>query len=254
VTILLDLRSGVSGDMLLGALLDMYSKKNDPEHLLGIISECASVMSPTTVSMERVDRSTGPAVRLLVDWEPMDDAEMTGSSMMEHLEKALSVISANDRVARMAGRVLRTILSAEMVVHNRRTPEEVHLHETGTPDTLVDVLGCSLLFDILELDGEWVYGTPISLGMGWVEIEHGRMEVPVPAVRNMIRSLPARTGPVEGELATPTGVALVSAMVEIWMDHGEMGDTERVKGKLLGCGAGSREYREFTNVLSIWET
>jgi uncharacterized protein (DUF111 family) len=131
--------------------------------------------------------------------------------------------------------------------------DEVHLHEAGTPDTLVDMIGISLLFDLLELDGEWIKATPVSLGSGKVKTSHGEMDVPVPAVRAMIRNLPARSGPVMGELATPTGIAAVSSFVEIWMDHSELGDKGEIDGSLLGIGAGSREYPSFPNMLGIWE-
>ncbi len=253
MTIALDLRCGVSGDMLLGAFMDIYSREGDVEKVLERIERAASVMAPTRVRMVEVERSGVLGKDISVDWDPLPMNSVPGTAMKEYLGSGLKTISANDRIVRKTNRMLDNILEAEMVAHGCGTLEEVHLHETGSPDTLVDIIGISLVYDLLEMDGEWLKATPISLGMGAVETSHGTLPVPVPAVRHMIRSIPVRAGPVEGELATPTGVAAVSAIVELWMDHSEKGDTEPFKGKLLGAGSGKRVYNGFSNMLSIWE-
>ncbi len=253
MTVALDLRCGVSGDMLLGALVDMYSGDGDERKVLDKIERAASVMSETSVRVDKLERMGIGGASVDVSWKKLPSETVTGTGMREILETALEEISANDRIKRRSLRMFDNILEAEKVSHNCKTLEEVHLHETGTPDTLVDVIGISLLFDMMELDGEWVKATPISLGSGTVDTSHGVLQVPVPAVRHMIRNLPVRGGPVNGELATPTGVAAVSALVELWMDHSEKGDSGPFEGELLGAGAGKREYEGFSNMLTIWE-
>ena len=251
MSIIFDLRSGVSGDMLLGAMLQMYP--GDRQEVLDDLVKAASVLSPTRVWTEDIERRGNKGLKLNTEWDKMRFGYTPALDMMSYLDDGLGQISAGDRVVRMAKRILLNILQAEMTAHQCRTMEEVHLHEAGTPDTIVDAVGISLLFDMLKLDGEWVKATPISLGTGTVMTSHGELEVPVPAVRPMIRHIPVRSGPMKGELATPTGVAAVSAFVDIWMDHEDLGDTGEIPGKLRGSGAGAREYPSFSNMLCIWE-
>lgn len=251
----LDLRCGVSGDMLLGALLDWYEKEiGDIEPVLGNISKAASIQSPTNVWTRNVRRGDETVKRLFVEWEKLEEDTCSGREMMDHLNSGLNITNMNSRVQKIAKRILLNILEAETSVHNERDVNDVHLHEAGTPDTLVDVIGIAYVADKLEVDGYWVRATPVSLGMGTIATAHGVYEIPVPAVRHMIRGMPARSGPVKGELTTPTGIAAVKALVEIWLDEKEGGDDVPLKGTPVGRGAGEREYSNtFPNTLTIYE-
>ncbi len=253
MTVTLDLRCGVSGDMLLGALLDWYSLDRPLEPILETISDAASVQKRTSVEVGRVERGGKEALSLTTSWEPLGYRSIKASGMLAIFEEALSVVSISDVSADRARRAMRVILEAEVKAHLKGRLQDVHLHETGTPDTLVDVIGMGLMHDRLALDGEWIHGTPVSLGKGYVETAHGRMRVPVPAVRAMIGNVPVMSGPMEGELATPTGVAGALSLVEIWMDHSEEGAGIPEGVKAVGSGAGSREYEgPFDNILTIY--
>jgi uncharacterized protein (DUF111 family) len=240
--------------MLLGALLDWYSLDNDPGIFIEDLARAASVQSPTRVGTFRSDRGGKKARRLEVDWDPPESGTTLGKEMISHLENALSQMGSSERSKKVARRMLNMILEAEASVHNEPGPEHVHLHETGTPDTLVDIVGIAHLYDKLEVDGYWVRGTPISLGKGMITTAHGAYDIPVPAVRHLLRELPANLGPVEGELATPTGVAAAKSMVEIWLNDEEGGDGASIPGRPVGRGAGEREYTyDFPNTLTIYE-
>lgn len=251
----LDLRCGISGDMMLGALLDWYEKEiGEIEPVLEMISKAASVQSPVNVWIRNINRDGKSAKRVFVEWEKLEKDTYTGREMLSFLDSGMNLTNMNSRVRKLAGRILLNILEAEAVVHNERDHNEVHLHEAGTPDTLVDVIGIAYVSDKLEVDGYWVKATPVSLGMGTIATAHGVYEIPVPAVRHLIRGLPARSGPVEGELTTPTGMAAAKALIEIWMDENEGGDDVELPGVLVGNGAGEREYGNgFTNTLRIYE-
>ncbi len=247
MTVTFDLRCGVSGDMLLASLMGMYSGEGDVEAVLSTIRRAASVMSPTEVSLSRVTRNGVEANAISVSWEPMEAETVSAGGMKEYLEQGLQAAALGEKGATLARSILIKILEGEMDAHLTGSIDEVHLHETGTPDTIVDIIGISILYEKLELFDEWVHATPLSLGMGTVETEHGILEVPVPAVRPMIRNIHTRIGPVEGELATPTGVAAITSMVEFWQADDEL------KGEPVGRGAGSREYGDgFSNVLTIY--
>ena len=248
MTVTFDLRCGVSGDMLLGSLMEMYSREGDVDAVLNTIKRAAAVMSPTDVSLSRVTRDGVQANVISVNWEPMGVEAVGGREMREHLERGIQAASLGDKGATLARSILTKILEGEKDAHLVGTIDEVHLHETGTPDTLVDIIGISLLYEKLELFDEWVHATPLSLGMGTVDTEHGALEVPVPAVRPMIRNIRTRMGPVEGELATPTGVAAITSIVEIWQADDEL------KGEPVGRGAGTREFEDgWSNILTIYK-
>ncbi|MGA1821516.1 MAG: nickel insertion protein [Thermoplasmatota archaeon] len=253
MNVTLDLRCGVSGDMVLGALLEWYGRSGDAKRIIDDLESAASVMSPTRVKLSGVDRHGSHASRISVSWDKMERDSVMGEDMINIMEEGLSRISIDRAGREMTMRILKNILDAESIAHIVNDLGEVHLHETGTPDTIVDAVGIGILYDRLELDGAWIQGTPISLGYGTVETSHGVLEVPVPAVRSMIRNLPVRSGPVPGELATPTGVAAAKALVEIWLDSREGGDNIRIPGEIVGSGAGMRAYpNPFRNVLDLY--
>ncbi len=248
MTVTFDLRCGVSGDMLLGSLMDMYSREGDVDAVLNAIERAATVMSTTDVTLSRVIRNGVEANALSVNWEPMRGETVGGREMMGYLERGIQVASLGKKGASLARSILIKILEGEMDAHLKGSIDEVHLHETGTPDTLVDIIGISILYEKLELFDEWVHATPLSLGKGTVDTEHGTLDVPVPAVRPMIRNVRTRMGPVEGELATPTGVAAITSIVEIWQADNEL------KGEPVGRGAGTREFDDgFNNILTIYQ-
>lgn len=250
MNVTLDLSSGVSGDMVLGALIQMAMSRFPGKDHLRQLNDAGSVMARTKVEAVTVQREGGPAIEVRTSWEPVGKGIVTGMRMTLLLEDGLRAVSANDRISRRARSMLSRLLDAEMAVHNVMDPSMLHLHETGTPDTLVDIIGTSILFDLMELDGDWVRATPVSLGAGMVATEHGSFYVPVPAVRHLLRGVPARPGPVDGELATPTGMALVLSLVEEWVDHfNPTGEG----AKVVGRGAGSRTYPDHHNVLCIME-
>ncbi len=250
MNVTLDLSSGVSGDMMLGALLQMAMSRYPGKDHIGPLVRAGSVMAPAKVEASTVDRAGGPAIVVRTSWEPVGKGIVTGKRMTLLLEEGLRAVPANDRISRRARSMLKRLLEAEMAVHSVGDISMLHLHETGTPDTLVDIIGTSILFDLLELDGDWVRATPVSLGSGMVTTDHGTFDVPVPAVRHLLRGVPALPGPVDGELATPTGMAVVLSLVEEWVDPLA---PDADGAKVVGRGAGSRSYPDHPNVLNILE-
>jgi uncharacterized protein (DUF111 family) len=249
----IDLRCGVAGDMILGAMMDWYSRVGDLEEAISEIETAASVMAPIRLSADRVERHGRKALSLNVSWRKLSEREVSGDLMLGYLDEAISLTTMGYYGKDLAHRILRGILDAEMTAHMVHSDEFIHLHETGTPDTIVDAVGLGILFEKLGLEGAWIQATPISLGYGRVETEHGVLEIPVPAVRAMIRNIPVRSGPVPGELATPTGVAAALSLVEIWMDRTDGGDSTDLSGERVGSGAGQKFYDPpFRNILDIY--
>lgn len=228
----LDCSSGVSGDMLLGALTD-----------LGVLDDLPDVVAAlgvdATVTTGRTRRAGLAAARVTV--------LAGGSPPARRLADVLAVVAAADvdpEVHRRAEAVFTRLAGAEAAAHGVET-SEVHFHEVGAVDAIVDVLGTCLGLHRLGLDD--LIAGPIALGGGTARTEHGVLPVPAPAVLHLLRGsgLAAHGGPVDVELATPTGVAVV-------VEHARTsGPLPAVEVEQVGVGAGGRDRPEQPNAVRL---
>ncbi|RLF73394.1 MAG: hypothetical protein DRN55_03650 [Thermoplasmata archaeon] len=240
---LIDPREGASGDMILGALI--ASSGVPLREMEELLSSSGSVMGETVVRLRRVEERGVEALEVDVRWEE-GEGDIEALKMKAHLLDALQAagLSRENRFAREA---FERIVRAEEEVHNEPLAY-LKLHETGTPDTLVDIVGVAFLREKLELEGEWVEALPPGVGRGAVVIAHGVYPVPAPATRIIMRGLPYTEGPWEGELLTPTGATLLKGLVDIWRREGEAPEGL----KLLGAGVGSRSFAGRRSLLKIY--
>lgn len=227
----LDCSSGVSGDMLLGALTALGAvQPADLGRALAV---------DVAVEVSRTTRGALEAVA--VDVRPGADQPH------RRLADVLAVIAAGDLPAPVRTRaeaVFSRLADAEAAVHGTDR-EQVEFHEVGAVDAIVDVVGVCTGLHALGLDQLVV--TPVALGGGQVQTRHGALPVPGPAVLELLRSsaLSAYGGPVDRELATPTGVALLAE----WATRS--GGMPAMQVTDIGIGAGSLELVEQPNVLRI---
>jgi hypothetical protein len=122
-------------------------------------------------------------------------------------------------------------------------PEEVHFHEVGGIDAIVDIACCAVAVDALDLDG-W-YCSPVNLGSGFVNCAHGRFPVPAPATAELLKNVPVYSAHVQAELVTPTGAALLRAL------DCRFESTPVMRTQAIGYGAGTRNPERFPNVLRV---
>jgi uncharacterized protein (TIGR00299 family) protein len=238
--------AGISGDMMLSALINLGAKI-DLEKLSKSIVESLDGVEWLKISYDIKSKMGFQAGLLKVAYSDSKDHRM-GRELKDGLEKTLELMDASHRAKTYAVKVLETLLNAESVVHGEPV-EEVHLHEVGSPDTLVDVVGTALALDNLGLfEDIKVYGSPVSVGFGFIKTEHGRLTVPAPATLEILKSkgYPFKGGPVEGELATPTGVALLVNIVDEVTEILPL-----IKPIKVGYGAGFKELPETPNVLRL---
>lgn len=227
----LDCSSGVSGDMLLGALSALGA--------VDVGQLAAGLGLGVTVTVSPVQR--GPLAATHVDVQARD------GQPHRRLGDVLDVLAAadvDDAVRERATAVFRRLAAAEAQVHGIND-DDVEFHEVGAVDAIVDVIGCCAGLDALHLDRLVV--APIALGGGTTRTAHGQLPVPVPAVLALLQGagLTAYGGPVPVELATPTGVAVLA---EYATDSGPMPPLQ-VEG--VGIGAGTRELPDRANVLRV---
>ncbi len=229
----LDASSGVSGDMCLGALLDLGV---DP----ALFSDrMAGLLLPVAVSVRRVRRGGFAALKVDVDIRRHDHVERDFGDIERIVLKSRFKPAVKDR----ALAIFRRLFEAEAKVHGRRF-REAHLHEAGADDALVDIVGTSFLLD--ELGVTEVYCSPLNVGSGWVETSHGRLAVPPPAVAELLKKAPVYAAFVESELVTPTGAAIVATLAEDFLKLPEL-VYERI-----GRGAGTKEFPGIPNILRVY--
>lgn len=228
----LDCSSGCSGDMFLGALVDAGVP-------LDVVTDAVRAVAPERidVSAERVERGGFAATRARV--QAADSAaERTWADVRALLQQARLTQAVRERAlstfARLAG--------AEGQVHGRPA-EEVHFHEVGALDAIADVVGVCAALDHLGV--ALLAASPVALGGGTIRVEHGAVSVPAPAVVELLRGVPTHGGPVDVELCTPTGAALLAEWVTAW------GAQPVMATAAVGVGAGGRDLGTHPNVLRL---
>ncbi|MFW6200952.1 MAG: nickel pincer cofactor biosynthesis protein LarC [Gemmatimonadota bacterium] len=223
--------AGISGDMILGALVDVGL---GPEWLEALVESLG--LEGVGVRIDRVDRSGIACTK--VDFElPAEDAHRGLSDVLEVVEAC----GAPDVVRMTAARAFRELAEAEAAIHGMPV-ERVHFHEVGALDAILDVM-CAVA-GIAELDVERCYVRPIAVGTGTVRIAHGEFPLPAPATLKLLEGLPVRETGYEGECTTPTGAAILRAL-----------DVARAPMEFVavgsGYGAGSRDPEDRPNCLRV---
>ncbi len=228
----LDLSAGVSGDMLLGALLDAGVP-------VEVLDDAVAAVAPEPVqlSLSRTTRAGLTAQRCHVT---------VGDSVTRRtwpdVEALLDAAPLPAAVASAARAVFLRLAAAESQVHGIRL-EQVHFHEVGALDAIADVVGVCAGFAHLGLDS--LVASPVAVGSGRVHGAHGSLPVPVPAVVSLLRGLPSYGGPAETEACTPTGAALVATLAT------SFGPQPPMSVEAVGTGAGRRDPDTHANVTRL---
>lgn len=227
-----DCFSGASGDMILGALVDAGL---DLRALRGQLETLP--VSEFSLSARREARHGiwGTRVEVLIGEPPRH----------RHLSDVLKVIresGISDRAKERASRIFVRLAEAEAKVHGT-SPEEVHFHEVGALDAIVDVVGAVVGLELLGVDEVWA--SPLRLGTGYVESAHGRLPIPSPATVELTRGVPVvRTG-VPHELLTPTGAAILTTLAS------GLGKSLAFRAEYIGYGVGAGDFPELPNLLRV---
>lgn len=194
-------------------------------------------VSDYSISFERVDRSGISATYARV--------QTAHEHQHRHLSDILKIIydsKLSEGVKHRAGKIFSRLAEAEARVHNQPI-EKVHFHEVGGLDAIIDVVGATICFELLGI--ERFASSPLHVGSGTVEMDHGRFPVPPPAVAELLTGVPFYSTEISGELLTPTGAAIITSVCS------EYGPIPQMKLQQTGYGAGTREYQKFPNALRI---
>lgn len=262
-TLYLDCFAGISGDMTIGALLDLGLDFNYLKTELAKLG-----VTGYELSLTRVDRSGINAAKF--DVEPTAHSHAAHShhhhahqpheyhhhhehsheeaqaehhhdhrslSTIKHLIEA-SALSA--QVKQNALAIFQRIGEAEAKIHGLDI-EAVHFHEVGAIDSIVDIVGACIGFEALGI--EQIISSPLHVGFGTFTCAHGTYPIPGPAATEILRGVPIYAKDIEGELVTPTGAAIVATLASVFTKLPAM------RIEKVGYGAGTRTYEKFPNVL-----
>lgn len=160
------------------------------------------------------------------------------TSVASILEK-ISVLDMSDSVKKNAEGIYREIAAAESKVH-QTDMEQIHFHEVGSVDALIDVVGSCLALELLGVDE--VQASPVCVGNGTVRCAHGILPVPAPATAEIIKGMPVYCSSFDGELLTPTGAAILKYFVETYTKEMHMEIEE------IGYGFGTKDFAQLSCV------
>ena len=237
MTIIIDPQgSGISGNMIIGALVDLGADKNK---LKEIMEKSAAIIGEVEVNFDKINKNCIDAMYCHV--------EMLDKKRHVHYNELVDKINGLDLdedVKKTSLNIFKRIAIAESKVHGKSL-EKIHFHEVGASDAVADVIGSVWAYYSLNLDKHKIIGLPISVGGGHVKTVHGLLPVPVPAVLEILKGMNFKGGPVSSELATPTGCAIYAELCDEVKEF-----IPPVKMDKVAYGAGSKDF-DHPNVLRI---
>jgi uncharacterized protein (TIGR00299 family) protein len=228
-----DCFAGISGDMNIGALIDVGVPK---EYLL---KELSKLNIEGEYSLEIIPSSKMGihGTKFTVKYDHVDHHHRH----LSHIEKIIMESELSDEVKNISMNIFKRVAEAEAKIHNTSI-EKVHFHEVGAVDSIIDVVGGAICLDYLKIDK--VYSSPVQLGGGFVKCAHGLFPVPAPATLEIIKNIPINLGKVMHEATTPTGAAIIAEVSK------EFIYPNNLKVLATGYGIGGRDV-EIPNVLRV---
>ena len=240
MTIIIDPQSsGIAGNMIIGAFVDLGA---DEDEIKSIMEKSAYEFGKVEVTFDKITKqgisSTFCHVNTLEKKEYIDYKEF-----ISRIEK----LDIDDNVKNTSINIFERIAKAEAEVHGKNL-DTVHFHEVGASDAVADVIGSVYAYYSLGFDKEKIIGLPIAVGGGRVKTAHGTLPVPAPAVVEILKDANVVGGPVDSELATPTGCAIYMELCDEICEFIPV-----IKPQKTGYGAGKKDF-DHPNVLRIIES
>ena len=230
-----DCFAGISGDMNLGALLDLGV---DPAYLESELKKLNIKGFHLEIAPDLRRGISGTKATVVVE-----DPDNEKHRHLRHVEEIINNSTLSDKVKTTSLKIFSLIAFAEAKVHQIEV-ERVHFHEVGALDSIADIVGAAICLEYLKVDK--VLSAPIQLGGGTVKCAHGIMPVPAPATALIVANIPVKTGLVQHEATTPTGAAILVATVDEFTSEINFPITK------TAYGIGQRDVSEVPNVLRVY--
>jgi hypothetical protein len=229
-----DCFSGAAGDMIVGAMLDAGL---DFEFLKSQIATLGFSQKDLEIRVSRTKRAGLQATHFI----PVI-AEQHHHRHLSDIAKIINNSSIGEKPKQTAIKIFERLAEAEATVHGEE-PKDIHFHEVGAIDSIVDIVSAAIGLDALGI--EKVYCSTLAVGGGCVKMAHGTLPVPAPATAELLKGVPTVGGPVEKELLTPTGAAILTTVAE------SFGTLPEMKIETIGYGAGTMDCVQFPNVVRL---
>lgn len=235
----LECKMGAAGDMLMAALSELV----DQETFINEMNKLG--LDKVNLKCEKTKKQgiTGTYMHVFIDGEEEgehhhhhdehDHDHDHHHTSYKDIEDIIGNLNVSDRVKKNSLEVYKLIAEAESKVHDT-TIEEIHFHEVGNLDAIMDIVGVSLLIEKLNVD--MIIASPVAVGNGFVKCAHGTLPVPAPATALILEGIPSYAGDIDGELCTPTGAALLKHYVT------SFGNMPVMKTEKIGYGLGKKDF------------
>jgi uncharacterized protein (TIGR00299 family) protein len=229
-----DCSSGISGDMILGALVDVGAPFDKLKEGLSQLNLDGYYITATPVLKKGVRATKVDVV--------IEGPDLPGRPLKD-LREIISDSSLDSEIKTRSISIFQRLAEAEAVVHNCPV-EDVHFHEVGHIDTIVDIVGSVYAFHLLGIDK--VISSPVDTGSGSVKMSHGLFPIPAPVTAELLKDVPVYSSGIELELTTPTGAAIITTFASSYQPLPQMTLSK------IGYGAGGWELSEKPNVLRVF--
>jgi len=235
-----DCFSGISGDMTLAALIDLGVPKR---HLVAELHKLSLHDYRIQISAAMCHGISGKRLKVI----PAPKKHHGHHHHHHHrtlgdIQKMIAASTLSACVKKGSLAVFERLAQAEAQVH-RKKPSEVHFHEVGAVDSIIDIVGAVIALEYLDV--QHIAASPLPLGGGFVTCEHGTLPVPAPATVLLLKDIPVYDNGVRAELVTPTGAALIGSLAV------GFGPMPAMRVQAVGYGAGSREHEAIPNMLRV---
>ncbi len=227
-----DCPMGISGDMCLGALIDLGV---DLRLIMRGLKKLPIDKIDVSVTKETRHSITGTAFRVRLH-------DSHHHRTFKDIKGIIAGSGLSPEVKKLSAAIFKTIADAEAGIHGT-TADKVHFHEVGAMDSIIDIVGAAIALDSLKVSR--FMASPIPLGSGWAKTMHGTIPIPAPATLEILKGVPIAASDAPFELTTPTGAAIVKTVSD------GFGPMPAMIVEKTGYGAGKKDFKDAANLLRI---
>lgn len=247
MTIIIDAQvAGISGDMLLSALVNLGANKSKIINGVHLAENYLKGSKIQKIDFEKQVKHGTEATHLVLEIKE-NIHERKGIEIQDCILQLSDKIGLSEKAKVFAKESIKSLIKAESKIHGEPA-ESVHFHEASSIDTVIDVIGSAIALDDLKFLSEEIISTPVAVGGGTLDFSHGTVSNPASAILELFRGsdIIISGGQVKEELTTPTGASLLVNLVNKCSEF-----YPPMKIKTIGYGAGSKDFDSFANVLKI---
>jgi len=238
--------AGISGDMMLSALVNLGANKSKIIEGVRIAEKNLNGSIIKNIDFSKVNKLGIEATELILDFKE-ENQKRKGIEIQKCIEKSSVDVGLSDLAKQFAISSIDTLIKAESKIHGG-TLSLVHLHEVSSIDTVVDILGTAIALDDLKILNDEIISTPVAVGGGSLTFSHGTTSNPTNAILEILKNsgITISGGQIKDELTTPTGASLLVNLTKTCFDY-----YPKMKIDSIGYGAGTKNFDGFSNVLRV---